>query len=862
MITKRHISYTVSLALLMLVILGCSRKKNRFTSRAYHNTTSRYNWYFNAREIRKANELQLYEQHKDDFSELLPLFIYPTEEQSKSMYPDMDKIIEKTSTLIHRHSMFIKKEEHNRWIDDSYMLMGIARFYKQEYYVGAEIFEYVAKAYKNKDERFGALIWLARTHMELKEMNKAESYLVLIEEKGCPKEYNSDYHAVFADFYIRKHNYDEAINQLEKALKTTKKKREKTRFNYVLAQLWLKKKEYAKASELFSTVIKLRPKYDMMFNAKISRAMSFDNGSEDSQDIKKMLTRMVKDKKNTEFLDQIYYALADIAFKEGDEPLGIKYLQKSAAASVSNKKQKALSYLRLGELFYEKPDYLSSQAYYDSCLTVLPKEFERYDQIDARNKSLTRLVKNILIVQEQDSLQKLANDESYRNKVIQALIDQAIEEDRLKALEEENDANFIRDNKAPNINANLDNTGKWYFYNQTTLGFGFTDFKKNWGNRKLEDNWRRSNKETVATFDENAPVDSTKLDSTGQAINPKTTPEYYMAAIPMTDSTMNRSHNLIIEALYAMGNLYREDFQDYKRATQSFEDLVARYDTCRYKLPSWYNLYRISLLIDDDAMKEKYKRLILNNYPESEYARIIQDPTYNKVTRENRKRVNNYYSIVYDLFKENQYDKVLVRCEKAKAIFADNHIQDQFDFLAAMALGHVSERDSFKLALENIVTNYPGSDVSIEAKRILELMKTGIKVDMSGDEASKVPYTHNFNDEFHLVLVIPGTDKKVNKYKVDISNFNGKYYSGKTFNVSNIFIDPTQQLVIVKKMDGYDAAKDYYASFKLNKDHLSDILGLGYSYFLISKDNFVLFYKNKDVKGYLKFFEKNFEEEL
>ena len=290
---------------------------------------------------------------------------------------------------------------------------------------------------------------------------------------------------------------------------------------------------------------------------------------------------------------------------------------------------------------------------------------------------------------------------------------------------------------------------------------------------------------------------------------------------------------------------------------------MARYDTCRYKLPSWYNLYRISLLTDDDVMKQKYKRLILDNYPESEYAQIIQDPTYNKVTRENRKRVDNYYSIVYDLYRERQYEKVLVRCDKAKAIFADNHIQDQFDFLAAMATGHTNTLDSFKLALQDVITYHPQSEVSEEAKRILELIKTGVKIEeTSSNEGSKIPYQHKFNDEFHLVLVIPGEDKKSNKYKIDISNFNGQYYSDKTFNVSNIFVDPLNQLIIVKKMDGYDAAIDYYKSFKLNKDHISDIHATGYNYFLISKENFILFYKNKDIKGYINFFEKNFEIEL
>ncbi|MGB0887664.1 MAG: tetratricopeptide repeat protein [Vicingaceae bacterium] len=855
-----HIKILI-LTILFVSVLGCSKKRKGFTHRAYHNTVSHYNGYFNAREIFKINKQNIFNQHKDDYSEILPLFIYPNEEQSKAMYPEMDKVIEKTSTVIDRHSMYIKKKEYNKWIDKSYMLMGKARFYKQEYFVGEEVFEYMVKAFKTEDVKFEALTWLARTHIQMGNLNKAESYLKLIEDKGCPKQYASDYNALQADFYIKKNNYDDAITSLTKALKTTKGRKDKRRFNYVLAQLWLKKKEYTQASELFSEVIKLKPKYDMMFNAKISRALSFDPASGEEKDIKKMLSRMVKDGKNKEFLDQIHYALADIAFKEKNEPLGIEHLQKSAALSVSNNKQKALSYLRLGELFYSKPKYVQSKAYYDSCLTVLPEDYARYESIYDRSAALTRLVDNIFIINDEDSLQRLANDENFRNKIIDGMVNKAIEEEEQKIADLANGDDLNSFNNESTTASSLPSSGDWYFYNNTTLGFGFTDFKKNWGTRKLEDNWRRSNKETTASFDDEPTEDGDSTTTDSVKINEKTTPEYYLQFIPLNDKDMNISHNKVIEALYALGNIYREDFQDYKNSTQSFEDLITKYDTCRYVLPSWYNLYRISLLTDNDPMKQKYKNLILNNYPESEYARIIQDPSYNKVTRENRKRVDNYYSIVYEMYANRKYSKVLVRCKKAKSIFADNHLQDHFDFLAAMSTGHTAPIDSFKTALNYVIATHPESEVSVEAKRILELIKKGIKIE-SEQPVSKVPYNHVFEDEFSLILLLPGEDKKANKHKIDISNFNSEYYAEKSYKVSNILIDPENQLIIIKPINGYNDAIDYYKSFKLNDTHIKNLHEKGYRYFLISKDNFTLFYKNKDIDGYLQFFEKNFDTEI
>ena len=821
---------------------------------------SRYNGYFNAKEIFKTQKQQIEDGHKDDFSEIIPLFIYPSEEQSKGMYPDMDKIVEKTSTVIDRHSMFFKKKEYNKWIDDSYMLMGKARFYKQEYFVGEEVFEYVAKAFKKEAAGTSALIWLARTHIELENLNKAESYLTLIDEQGFPEKYSSEFNTLYADYYIKKNNRDEAINRLTKALETTKNKKSKQRFNYVLAQLWLKKKEYNKASDLFSEVIKLKPSYDMMFNAKISRALSFNPEVGDQKGIKKMLSKMVKDGKNKEYLDQIHYALADIAFKQKDEPLGIHHLQQSAALSVSNNKQKALSYLRLGELFYDKPLYVESKAYYDSCLTVLPEDYARFETIYDRSQALTRLVDNIFIVQKEDSLQRVANDEVYRNKLINDLVEAAVEEEERKNEELANNQFNPFDNGSSD-NSGQSTTGGWYFYNNTTLGFGFTDFTKNWGERKLEDNWRRINRETIASFDEELEdeLDSNSNDSS--KVNKKTTPEYYLQFFPLTKEKMDKSHNNIIEALYALGNIYREDFQDYKNSIASFEDLITKYDTCRYKLPSWYNLYRISLLIDDDVMKQKYRSLILNNYPESEYARIIEDPSYNKVTRENRKRVDNYYSIVYNMFTEKRFKKVLIRCSKAKSIFADNHLQDHFDMLAAISTGYTSPIDTFVEALKNVIIKHHDSEVAPEAQRILDLIKKGVK-DTPDPIISEIPYTHVFSSKFHFIAIIPNKDKKTNKYKVDVANFNSVNFSEKPFKVSNMFLGSEQQLIIVKSMNDYTAATDYYKVFKLNQDILGALNSKEYQYILISPENFILLYKNRDLKGYQQFFEENFEVEL
>lgn len=840
------------------MLASCSRKKNTFTRRAYHNTTARYNGYFNAREIMKADVKKLQEEHVDDFSELIPIFIYPDETKSKSMFPNMERVIDKTTNVIDRHSIYLRNEEHVRWIDDCYMLMGRARFYKQEFYIAQEVFEYLAKAYNKKPPGYEAQIWLARTHLELKELNKAEAILKKLEEKkSVPKQFSSVFNAVFADYYIRVNNREEAIKHLEKALETTRKKHNKIRFNYVLAQLWLKQKEFEQASNYFSKVIKLKPEYEMLFNAKISRALAFDTEGEGQDNIKKMLRKMLKDKKNEDYKDQIYYALADIAFKEEKDSLAIDHLTKSAAYSTTNTKQKAITYLRLGQYFYDIPKYLKSYNYYDSCLTVLPKEYKDYEKIEMRTKALKKLADNIVIVQEQDSLQRMATDVDFRTRVIDELIAKAEKEEREKELAENNTGVDFMENTALGGGTNK---GEWYFYNQNTMGFGFSDFRKKWGDRKLEDNWRRTNKESLIPDEESLANenDTSKTDTSGTKINEKTTPEYYMQFLPLTETKMKASHNKIIEALFALGNIYKEDFQDYPHSIKSFERLIVDYDTSSYVLPSWFNLYRISLLIKDDEMEEKYKNLVLRNYPESEYAKIILDPTYNQVTRENRRRVDNYYSIVYELFKDRHFDKVIMRCDRANTIFAENHIQDKFDFLAALSIGHTMPRDTFKVALETFIENHPESESKPEAVKILKLMKEGIKVDVEVEK--EVPYKHVFDTEFMIVIVVPNTDKQLNNYKNKVVDFNRNNFSDLTFEpVKSIFLDAKSQIIIIKPIKGYEKVINYYKALILNKTSLQDLNAKEYPTFIISSDNFNLFYKDKDIPYYLTFFNKNFD---
>ena len=143
-----------------------------------------------------------------------------------------------------------------------------------------------------------------------------------------------------------------AAHYLTKAITHTKNKDKRSRLTYILAQLYLKQSDYKNASHYFSQVIKMKPPYELYFNAQISRALAYDVNSKNKDEVKKMLEKMLKDDKNIEYRDQIYYALADIAFKEWKDDLAVDYLKKIGCFKCKKHQTKSTQLHATGRLLF------------------------------------------------------------------------------------------------------------------------------------------------------------------------------------------------------------------------------------------------------------------------------------------------------------------------------------------------------------------------------------------------------------------------------------------------------------------------------------------------------------------------------
>ncbi len=894
---RRIVKFSAVFALLAVVLSSpsCSVKKNNILSREYHKTLAHYNGYFNARERVKAGAKSLATGQIDRYDRILTVFKYGDEKSAKAVFPSMDEAIKKVSIVIQRHSMDIDGQERNSWIDDSYLLIGIAQFYKHDTWTAIESFQFVAAEYRSSPIKYDALLWLTQCYLRLGKMPDADYLLTTLkDDPKMPNDLRWFYNAIYADYYLLQNDYELASEHLEKAYASSKKRQDRIRFAFILGQIYQKIEEYPKAVSKYDQVLKLNPPYEMQFNAKVNRARCVDVNSPDAKEMRKMLVKMLSDDKNIEYHDQIFYALAEISLKENNTPEAIDYLRKSVSSSVSNSNQKALSYLKLAEIHFKLPNYQLAQTYYDSTAAFLSQDYPDYLTIINTKTNLNKLIQNLNIIMREDSLQALASrTPGEREMIIEKKIAFENEEKEFKRKQEEErklaelegkeqqlaDPSFNQQGSRPGEN----NTGNgWYFSNQSSVSFGFNEFLRLWGNRKLEDNWRRSTKSSFAEatqledegeeVDTIAKLDPAVRDSLQQIENAKKR-ETYLAGLPTTPELLAKSDEKIVEAYYNVGLIYKEQLKDNKEAAKNFEALMSRYPSNEYKLPTYYNLYRVYLSMDSLEKSDYYKNIILNDYPDTEYAKIILNPDYFKDQQKKVAIQKVFYENTYRAYLNKQYEDVIERKATADSLFPSSELAPKFEFLKALAIGKTRPLSEFEASLKLVILKYPSDSVSIRAKEILALMKPETVVPNDSTTAvapgnapptiveapkPKTPFIVKPDTIQYVVFVYRNNVISTNDFKIALSNYNNKYYNSKGIQISSAFLGTENQFVMLREFANKEDALRYLDGLLGDPEAFTELDISSARYVTITPDNMLLLMQTKDLDGYEKFYEENY----
>ncbi len=828
------------------------------------------------------------ESFVDDYTSVLPLFFYEDESVQQSVTPQMKRAIDKCTKVITFHSItakpkiksgeqsekdkaFYEKNEYNKWVDDSYLLIGKSYMQQGAFFMAAESFKHVMKTYPEEETYYLAMAWLARAYNAIGEMDNAEELIVALKDVDVfPEKHEEVLYTSLADYHMKQEEYEEAAEYLLQALDTRPKKNRRIRYTYILAQL-LKESGNGEASiRNFRKVIRMNPPYIMAFNAKVSMAEAFQAGASGSQEIKKLLNKMLKDPKNDEFQDQIYFALANIYMEEGDREQAIEFYHLSVRTSVQNNYQKGESCLTLAEIYYNEPRYTLSAAYYDTAVNLLESDYPNYRTLQTRSRSLNQLVTNIRSYELQDSVQVLAAmPESERNAKIDEIIAQVRKQEEEARQQEQQAMQDLQFNRSAmyqdggtTAGGGGQQGGRWYFYNLNAKSFGQPEFRMKWGERKLEDDWRRSNRQTVTELlDEGGAEGGVVADSAAGAIIDNKSREFYMRDIPLSDSAMEVSNTRLEEALFNMGMIYRDDLLDYEKAIESLEELVQRYPDGNYTMSAYYYLHELHNSVQQPARASYYKEQLSRKYPGSHLTMLLTNPNYIRELEEEQQKVERFYEDVYNDYTNNRYAEVISKAERGISEYPDDEdLQVRLHYLKAMSTGAVSGKEAMKAELDSIVAWYPATEIAAEAQEIIDYMYVTFPEVKEADQAREAVelYTHD-PEARHLFLLAVKKEHNLNLVNFNLLNYNLDYFN--TYNLviemKNLGVD--YNLLHVKEFADNQGVRRYAERVR---EDISEIMGEipeeDYEIVLISGENYKKLLEEKEVKPYLLFHRQNY----
>ena len=840
---------------ILMLINSCSTQKDAWPNRAYHQLNTKYNGLFYAEKYLEEGVKKIHNLHQDNYKKILNLNKYGSLENAKNAQASFDQAIEKSRTAIQQHSMDIKGEEKNKLIDNSYMVIGRAQFYKQDYAQAINTFSHIVRKSNNPEKQSEALLWATLCHQELDNKESLRKNILLLEEDYyLNKKQDIILDEIQASIAIKEEYFAEAIYHLKKIQDKTKDKNKKHRIYYMLGQLnlLLEEPNLSESYDAFTQVIRKSSDYDMIFNAKIMRVKAYapniDVGQENiSYDkLKKELEQMLNDDKNIDYKDQIYFSLAGLALKTQDTLSTINYLKLSTATSIYNDDQKLESHWLLANIFWDKKEYTAAYHRSDSAYQLASNTRSDYLEIKNMRRSSKKVAVQYNIIHQNDSLIALAKlPEQQRNDIIdQYIATLKQQEEEQKETNERPGSNFnsYEFNRQSQNSMNIASGGGWYFYNPSAISLGYSEFLSRWGNRKLEDNWRRKNKNQVISDEDEIGLNGEE--GSGPTEKQKYSRDYYINQLPIQPEDQLLLLAKTEAAYYDLGGIFKEDLEDYGQAILTYNQLIERFPSTDYKQLIYFDLYNIYNLKGDSEGADVFMNKIKKEYPNSDYLRALSGDTM--LTTQLTKEAQIYkeaYSL-YTTFSEESCGelKKLMKQNKTNMFIAE------IELLNAFCQAQNSNKKQFIENLEIIRKKYPKTTVSNKVDTIVLVLKGEL------DFAPQSLYQNDFESEHYFILSIEETSINLPDLQASISNFNNKNYRLDSLETNNLLLNKNTQLLKVGRFKNKEKALAYQTLIQQDPLTNNTIIQAGIRLFVISEKNYKTLLKEKNINDYLSYF--------
>lgn len=907
------------------VLVSCSTKQNTSMTRWYHSFTARYNTFYNAQVAYGEGALAKETGNQDDFTEFLPVFIAGNKKSASLGSAQFGTAITKCEKAIKNHSIkhkpkydrshrltarqrvFLTLKEYNPFLKNAWLLMGQSQFQQGNFVEAAATFSYACRLYSNQPQELALMrAWLARCYTELDWFYDADDIIRKMRRDSITRRAARELDATLADYYVRQQKYEEAIPYLLKTVKREHRKKLKARGYFLLAQIYNYLDRKPEAYKALSKVIRQSPPYQVAFNARIMQTEVLSGGQ--SKKMIARLKRMARSSNNQEYLDQVYYAIGNIELARGDTAAAITAYEQGVSKGTRQGIERGVLLLHLGDVYWAQNDFTSARRCYTQALGLMDKERKEYAQLDKRSKVLDELEPYTAAVHLQDSLQRVAAmTEDERNDLIDKQIELVKKREKearrnaadslVQAARGAGSTNAAQTTAAATATASSGDGSAWYFYNAQTVSQGAELFRRQWGNRKLEDDWRRSNKTVLSDggaeedseadgHADEAQQDSTRTDSIPASVETggkkqkqakEDDPherEYYLKQLPFTEEQRLASDSIIMFSLYNAGLIEKDKLEDYILARRSFVRIVNQYTTFSKTDDVLYQLFLIEGRLGNMAEAEAYRSRLAAEFAESAQTQLITAPNYEFNARYGKQMEDSIYQRAYDAYLRHDTEDMMRQCALSEQNYAKGENRAKFMFLNAMGRLNRGNRQAFEEELRTLVKEYPKDPISNLAGMIVKGLDEGRQPGrggldfqsfwsrrmagaqaMSDSLAQQRQLSAERNTPFIVILVYPTDSVDENRLLYEVAHFNFTKFTVRNFEVNQEAAQGFGQLR-VGGFASFDEAVSYARG--LHKDTGLKPLMPHIRMVLISENNFKQLGVNYSLEEYQQFYRQKF----
>lgn len=840
---KRYFFYFLSISLAFSLVFACSPTKNTFVSRNMNALGTKFNVLYNGQLALDKGLKELDEGYHDNFYERIP--IEPLKVDEKLLRPSLkgntnfqnfDRAEEKAVKAVQTHGMTIKGVEHNKQIDEAYLLLGKARYYTQRFVPAFDAFSHSIKNDSKANLIYETKLWQAKTQIRLQNEEVAiESLQNMLRFNKVPETTVEDSYTAIAMAYSQIDSIHQVIKHLKLATKIGFNPVQNSRNLIVLGQLYREEAQIDSSNLSFNKLLNYKKApYNFKVQAEIEIAKNYDASKDSVGNVLMMkLEKMVKDFNNIPYLGALYYVIGDISQKNKDFNQAKNYYNLTLTSKSSDKIQKILAYEQLANINIDEKKYVIAGKYYDSIIRTSEDIYtKKLRQIIRKSDKLADVIMFDGLAQRNDSILRITKLDSatkvdlFKNHIA-----------KLQQREKDSIQQALADVKAKELNNQPSFIGasasksSFYFYNNELVGFGKLEFIKVWGARKLADNWRYSDNSSV-----DLAVKIITKDSVKTKISQKYQISFYLNQIPTSVKEIDSITNIRNDAYFQLGQIYKEQFKDYPMAIHYLESLLNLKPSKDRILPIHYNLYKIFSVTDSIKARDE-KDFIITNYPDSRYAQLILKPGQQLVFADNDSP-ETQYKIAYNYYEEGNFVLVDSLATKALETYQGLPIIPKYKLLKAYAIVKLDGYKAFSELLTAILLEFPNTPEGKKAKNTLDLIK---------DDLAKADDFTAIKDKDNLILAyqVPNKldlSKLENQLTTIVQNedFSNLSVETKPYNRST-------KLFLIKGFSDKDALDDF--TYFINKKYK---IVLPKDFFVISQTSYnkIQLYKNLNI--YLK----------